>query len=266
MSKQAQRQTLKVLVLGFPRTGTTSMQRVLKNLGYNCYNDYAILRHMRHQIPFWDQIGSINDQNTSSNTSKINWDSTFIHDKTQYTAAMGLPVCLYWKDIISYYPDCKVILLKRDCNKWYKSVFQTFGWHYPFIRPFMNLMPSLFLYKKYYNLTHIHNIGFNSYSFVKNKKNAMNRYNDYNNQILEYFEKNNLMKQLFIVDFDIKDNQQKQQQFYGLLNFLECDSKSTDDRGSETFPHANKRYLYLMGYGVAFLFIFWKMSYTTVYE
>eukprot|EP01084_Bolivina_argentea_P225912 381680_1 len=245
-----QNQGLKVLVLGFPRTGQTSMQRLLTKLGYINYNDGTILRNLRKQIPLWEQAVAGSDT--------FEWNDIFAN----HTAAIGLPTCLYWKQIIDYYPDCKVILLKRDTKIWYQSIFQTFGWCFPVIKLYMKIIPNSILYKKYYNLTHLHMIGLNFYNWNKNKQNAMNIYNEFNNDIINCFETNNIMDRLFIIDFDLS-KQEKDELHSQLIAFLDI---SQDDDSNKThdnaFPHKNRRYQFYLFYSAVFMYlIFYEMGY-----
>ena len=136
--QHVRKSTLKVLVLGFPRTGQTSIHKLLTTLNYKCYDDGVILRNMRTQIPLWHKAMDPNHDGSE-------WNRIF----GDHTAALGLPTCLYWKQLIECYPECKVVLLKRDRTKWYRSIFQTFGWFHPLIRLNMKILPNWIHYKKY---------------------------------------------------------------------------------------------------------------------
>ena len=117
---------LKVLVLGFPRTGQTSMHQLLTRSHFKCYDDGTLLRNMRTQLPLWhkalEQATPTDDELEQPAPEPI-WDDIF----GDHSAALGLPTCLHWRRLLRSEPDCKVILLRRESATWYRSIFQTFG-------------------------------------------------------------------------------------------------------------------------------------------
>ena len=42
-----------------------------------------------------------------------------------YESAVGIPVSLFWKELIIAFPDAKFILTVRDKDSWYQSVKKT---------------------------------------------------------------------------------------------------------------------------------------------
>jgi len=42
-----------------------------------------------------------------------------------YNSAVDWPVCYFWKELAELYPDAKIILTKRDADKWFDSASST---------------------------------------------------------------------------------------------------------------------------------------------
>ena len=108
--------TLKVIGTGLPRTGTNSLRLVLNQLGKKCFhgydfvNDYSL--NINNAQSFWNDVKSVAGQN-------INWDNYF--KPLDYSSCCDTPTLYYWKELYHYYPNSKVIITKRDENKWFKS-------------------------------------------------------------------------------------------------------------------------------------------------
>jgi hypothetical protein len=70
-----------------------------------------------------------------------------------YTAAVDFPASGYYKDVVSRYPQAKVILTTRDFEKWYKSVQETIWviggegvkWYH---QPALYLLPFLKVFRE----------------------------------------------------------------------------------------------------------------------
>jgi hypothetical protein len=104
---------LKVIGAGFGRTGTLSLKTALEELGFGrCYHMVEILRHPRHWKPWTDILHG----------RKADWEKLF----GGYQAAVDWPVATYYKDLMTVYPEAKVILTVRDPDKWHRSIMTTF--------------------------------------------------------------------------------------------------------------------------------------------
>jgi len=129
---------LTLIGAAFPRTGTMSVKRALEALGFGkCYHMHEVFLTPDH-VPVWDAAcdGTLPD-----------WRSLF----TGYTATLDTPACHFWKDLVATFPDAKVLLLRRDPETWYDSMYST---TYPVIMgprgdvdPALQMIRRLFLDK-----------------------------------------------------------------------------------------------------------------------
>lgn len=55
---------------------------------------------------------------------RVNWDELF----EGYLSAVDYPVARYYRQLIKYYPDAKIIHTIRDPESWYNSVTETIFW------------------------------------------------------------------------------------------------------------------------------------------
>lgn len=104
---------LSVIGTGFGRTGTESMRFALEYLGF------APCHHMRQvygneeQRRLWAAVvvdGVAPD-----------WDTLF----DGYKAAVDWPSVQYWRELIEFYPDAKVLLTWRSAESWWNSYEKT---------------------------------------------------------------------------------------------------------------------------------------------
>jgi hypothetical protein len=103
---------IRVIGAGIGRTGTTSLKTALELLGFRkCYHMEELANNPSH-VPFWMAVAHGQD---------INWDDIF----SGYQAAVDLPTYPYYEELMTYYPDAKVILTVRDPEEWYDSASQT---------------------------------------------------------------------------------------------------------------------------------------------
>nr|CAB3262676.1 uncharacterized protein LOC100181738 [Phallusia mammillata] len=98
---------MKILCVGFWKTGTKSLSKALTHLGYNVY-DYE------------EQLVNL----------KTTWNKFFdgtITDKDIYETFKDIdvlidgPVIVFWEEIYRVFPEAKVILTIRDEDGWWKS-------------------------------------------------------------------------------------------------------------------------------------------------
>ena len=96
----------KVFVIGFQKTGTTSLDLALQKLGYKVYCvDKNLLKFEK-------------SKDIKSYIKKIlkNWD-----------AVQDMPWPLFYRELYELYPDAKFILTKREPDDWFSSVKRFFG-------------------------------------------------------------------------------------------------------------------------------------------
>lgn len=102
---------LQVVGAGLGRTGTASLKVALEQLGIGrCYHMGEVMQN-QHHIPLWIDAAD----------GRPDWDSLF----EGYTAAVDYPACSFWRELMDYYPDSKVLLSTRDPDSWFNSVHET---------------------------------------------------------------------------------------------------------------------------------------------
>lgn len=103
---------LEVIGTGHGRTGTHSLKLALEQLGFGkCY-------HMAELIEHPDDVAYFEK---ASRGEPIDWDALF----SGYHSACDFPIILYLKELISKYPDAKLIHTTRDTVSWFKSFSNT---------------------------------------------------------------------------------------------------------------------------------------------
>lgn len=95
---------------GFGRTGTASLQEAMEILyeleDKHCYHFFSILTRPAH-ARLWIQLLRCKVQN-------MDWDELFSNttttDTTNFVATQDHPCCNFYKELLAYYPNAKVIL------------------------------------------------------------------------------------------------------------------------------------------------------------
>lgn len=102
---------LKVIGSGLGRTGTLSTKLALEQLGFApCHHMAEVLMHPQ-SIPLWIEAGK----------GKPDWDAIF----GGYQAMVDHPGCAYWRELMDFYPEAKVLHTVRDPDKWFDSTQAT---------------------------------------------------------------------------------------------------------------------------------------------
>jgi hypothetical protein len=103
---------LALIGAGLGRTGTLSLKAALERIGYGpCYHMIEVLtapERGRHWL-----------QPTRSGSH--DWDAIF----RGYRATVDWPAAAFWRELVERYPDAKVLLSRRDPDRWYDSVMDT---------------------------------------------------------------------------------------------------------------------------------------------
>lgn len=103
---------LKVIGAGFGRTGTTSLQQALEDLGFGpCYHMTEAFARPEH-APVWE---------AAANGQPVEWEDVF----GSYQAAVDWPAAAFYQQLMERYPDAVVILTVRDPERWYESTQNT---------------------------------------------------------------------------------------------------------------------------------------------
>jgi hypothetical protein len=107
---------LEVIGSGLGRTGTKSMQSALNRLGFGpCHHMVEVLTRPE-TMPLWVAAAK-----TAKTGGARNWDQLF----AGYRAMVDWPGVQYWRELIAYYPDAKVLHTTRDADAWFESTQAT---------------------------------------------------------------------------------------------------------------------------------------------
>jgi hypothetical protein len=102
---------LKVIGSGFGRTGTMSLKLALEQLGLGpCHHMVEVFMHPE-SIPLWVAAGA----------GDPDWDAIF----GGYQSMVDHPGCKFWRELMDYYPDAKVLHSVRDPEQWFESTQAT---------------------------------------------------------------------------------------------------------------------------------------------
>ena len=107
---------LKVIGVGYPRTGTSSMKIALDRLGFQCYHMFEIFNRPS-DISAWLRMYD----ETSNKNRKHEFDKIF----ADYKATIDFPSVHFYRELIEYYPNAKIILTLRDANSWFDNYQNT---------------------------------------------------------------------------------------------------------------------------------------------
>ncbi len=141
--------TLKIIGVGFGRTGTASTYAALNQLGFPCYHMYEVIENKANKghLDFWN-----NAANLPADTAH-DWHRVFAN----YTAAVDNPAACVWRQLLLAYPDAKVLLTlhPKGADAWYDSTidtiyfsksswqFRLLSWIAPFPRKMRNMCNKL---------------------------------------------------------------------------------------------------------------------------
>jgi hypothetical protein len=125
--------SIKLIGVGFGRTGTLSVYTALIELGLPCYHMKEVLLNTRKtdhpvkefflstqkttHLDFWLKVAN------SPESAVRDWDEVF----KNYSATVDFPGCSVWRELIRFYPDAKVLLTlhPKGPRAWYESTLST---------------------------------------------------------------------------------------------------------------------------------------------
>lgn len=106
------RLSIKVIGAGFGRTGTTSLEAALEELGFGpCYGMKDSLGSTQH-AGAWE---------AAARGEAVDWRTLL----KGYRSALDWPAASFYEDLMEAYPEAKVILTVRDPEGWYESAKNT---------------------------------------------------------------------------------------------------------------------------------------------
>lgn len=111
---------LKIIGVGFGRTGTESLYTALNQVGFPCYhmNEVQNNKLNKSHLDFWLRVAR------SAPGTQHDWEKEVF---SRYAAAVDNPACIVWRELMVAYPDAKVILTlhPRGPEAWYDSTMET---------------------------------------------------------------------------------------------------------------------------------------------
>lgn len=96
----------KVFVIGFQKTGTTSLEHALQYMGYRVYGG---------------------DKNLMKFDSSNELKNYILKTLESWDVVQDMPWPLFYKELYELYPDAKFILTIRNTDKWIESVVKYFA-------------------------------------------------------------------------------------------------------------------------------------------
>jgi Sulfotransferase domain len=102
---------MKVIGAGLPRTATLTQKISLEMLGFGpCYHMVNVLSDL-----------SLAPQWAAAFDGKADWDAIF----AGHQSSVDWPGSFFWRELIDYYPDAKVLLSVRGGDSWATSMKNT---------------------------------------------------------------------------------------------------------------------------------------------
>jgi hypothetical protein len=105
---------MKLIGVGFGRTGTMSLKAAIEELGAPCFHmiDLITGAERERDLAYWVRL---------ADGERPGWDEVF----GPWEATVDWPACSFWEELIEAYPDVPVLLNVRDFDGWYKSCANT---------------------------------------------------------------------------------------------------------------------------------------------
>ncbi len=180
---------MKVICAGWGRTGTRSLKYALEHItGEPSYHMQNILLNKKDAKKWHNSIFKHNE--------KFDWEDIY----KGYGACLDFPSCNYYKELMDYYPDAKVILTVRDSESWIKSwnvlnnqILKSFTFR------FLAKIPrtSFKLQKDIHNKMILGSDG--AFQGAKSDEERMKKFEEWNKSVIEYVPKDRLLV------FQVKD-------------------------------------------------------------
>jgi hypothetical protein len=103
---------MRVIGVGFGRTGTASLKLALERLGAGpCYHMADIVEQPSRARPWL----------AAANGERPDWAAVL----AGFSSTVDWPGASFWRELVEAYPAAKVILTVRDPQRWYDSMEQT---------------------------------------------------------------------------------------------------------------------------------------------
>jgi hypothetical protein len=103
---------MKVIGAGLPRTATTTTLIAFEQLGFApCYHMREVFADMDAQLPHWERAVA----------GDPDWEATFAGAES----SCDFPSAYYYRELMEFYPEAKVVLSVRSAESWVRSMRDT---------------------------------------------------------------------------------------------------------------------------------------------
>jgi len=92
------------------------MQTAFNTLGIPCCHSFSLYSHIR-DCPMWIRAFEAKFAGKGKPFSRPEWDQLL----AEYGAVTDVPALAFWEDLVSAYPEAKVVLMEREIERWYTS-------------------------------------------------------------------------------------------------------------------------------------------------
>ena len=92
------------------------MQTAFNLLGIPCCHSFSLYNHV-HDCSLWISAFDAKFSGRGKQFTRTEWDQLL----ADYSAVTDVPALAFSEDLISAYPEAKVVLMERDIDKWYMS-------------------------------------------------------------------------------------------------------------------------------------------------
>ena len=176
---------MEVICAGWGRTGTRSLKYALEHITSKpSYHMQNILLN-KNDATLWHDL--IFDNYAPL---RFNWETIF----KGYSACLDFPSCNYYKELMEFYPNAKVILTVRDDDSWIKSwnvlnnsVLNSYTFKFLAKIPYT----SFKLQKDIHNKMILSKGG--AFKGALNDEAIKKRFNEWNQSVIDYVPKDRLL-------------------------------------------------------------------------
>uniref|UniRef100_A0A7R9WEY8 Sulfotransferase domain-containing protein n=1 Tax=Pseudictyota dubia TaxID=2749911 RepID=A0A7R9WEY8_9STRA len=110
---------LKVIGVGYGRTGTYSLTLALEELGFPCLHTQHLYENPEIFQMWTEEVFSPSLESNHATLGEPDFD---LMASQGWRATMDLPMALYYEHVLAKFPDCKFILTTRDNSEvWFRS-------------------------------------------------------------------------------------------------------------------------------------------------
>lgn len=163
-----------------------TLKHALEILGYGpCYHMIELTNHP-DKAKFWLK---------AANGHPVNWEAIF----STYHSVTDFPGCLYYRELLQYYPNARVILTEREANSWYDSARNTIFKSYPSFAQALYILSNYLFSKRVRQLMQVgwliqKTIFYQTFGMRQfNKRHAMEVFQKHSARVKAYVPKNRLL-------------------------------------------------------------------------